>query len=329
MKKNHIILIFSIIGFFLLIFVYSLIDVKNVILNLRNANVKYLLIYALVIIIMDILYTLRWNLVLKSYGYNINFLRLALYNLCGFGVGFLTSQTYVGGEPVRAILLTREKIDFKKGISTCIIDRAMQVTTDLFFVVIAVVLLFIHFSFSPRFEILVMSGIIVPIALLLFFYTRMKNKKSFFSIVFDINQLKKKKHLHKLRTNLQEIDKTIQEFFMQHRNALLQIFIINFIVMLLVLSEYWLVLNIFGIQATLFSVLLVILATSVSYTLPIPLALGSLEVAQVTALKFLKISRLMAITISALIRIKDLIRALIGVAFLAYFGVSWKSLSKR
>jgi hypothetical protein len=87
--------------------------------------------------------------------------------------------------------------------------------------------------------------------------------------------------------------------------------------------EYGAAMTLLGFTPDLISIFAVLAGVGISYSLPIPMALGVLEVSQVSALSFLNLNTVVGLSLSILVRIKDLIRSGIGVISLLYYGVSW------
>ena len=124
MKNRTKAFLFStLIGVILLYYNYSKFGVINVFEAFKNFTPAVFLIYASAVIIIELFLVVRWNVVLNAFKLKVPFHNLFLYRMSGYAVGYLSPQAHIGGEPVRALLLKRHGIKFKKGISTVLIDK--------------------------------------------------------------------------------------------------------------------------------------------------------------------------------------------------------------
>ena len=109
--------------------------------------------------------------------------------------------------------------------------------------------------------------------------------------------------------------------FKKHFRYFFVVVAIQMIMYLLMFLEYYFALALFNFAPNPFVVFMLMGAVAISYSMPVPMALGVLETSQVSALSMLNMERAIGLSISLLVRAKDLLRTLIGGLALLYFGV--------
>ena len=75
------------------------------------------------------------------------------------------------------------------------------------------------------------------------------------------------------------------------------------------------------------NVFLVIAGVAVAYAMPLPGALGVLEAFQISVFKFINLNSAYAVVVSIVIRLKDVLWAIIGLLLFSYYGVRIKILN--
>lgn len=323
MKKTFIALSL-IIGLVGAVFVYQTIDSKVVIDIYKNAPLFLLILYPLIFVLIQIFQTLRWYLVLRSEKQKVPFHRLFSYRLAGYSVSYLTPGAQVGGEPVRAaILKKREGIRFSKAFSSVIIDKSLEMTFSFFLLVIgAILLLFSISTTKPVFIIMSLLFILFLLGGVVFFYKSM-NGESMFSYLFKKLKISRIKGFKKYEKELEKTEQYVSEFFKKNKIHFFYALLINIILWALMFLEYYLALKILGITSTSFTDLfLIITLVGLAFTVPIPAAIGVLELGQVIIFSALKNPVAIGLALTILIRVRDVIFILIGLAMVIAYGVT-------
>ncbi|MBD3203096.1 flippase-like domain-containing protein [Candidatus Woesearchaeota archaeon] len=330
MNKKVLFFIVSIsIGLALLAIVYSRIPVKEVLDVFDHASIPLVVRYIFIVSCIELLLVLRWKLILKAQNIFVPFHKLLMYHEIGYATGYLSPQAHIGGEPVKALCLKKHSISFKKGISSILIDKSMSVTTDAFFAFIGFILLFINFSLSSQQKLIFLLVVLIPGLLILSFYYRIITQKPTLSKLFKFFRFNKINWLKKFEKEVVTVEKHVFDFFKYSKTTFLKAIIINIILWILMFMEYRTVLSMFGYSASLTEIFLVLALVAVSYSMPVPMALGVLEAGQVSVLGALGLNRAIGLAISILIRTKDLIRTGLGLFFLCFVGIPWKRLFKK
>jgi uncharacterized membrane protein YbhN (UPF0104 family) len=110
-------------------------------------------------------------------------------------------------------------------------------------------------------------------------------------------------------------------FCRQNPLAVLAASLLSALIWVAMTTEYWLALRFLGIQVDLLQAIAALTAASVSFLIPLPGGLGALEASQVLAMEALGFTSTLGLSVSLLIRGRDII--------LGGFGVLWGGVLAR
>ena len=270
--------------------------------------------------------TIRWKIILKSQGIdNVGLFRLNNYRLVGQAVSFITPAAKLGGEPVRAALLSsKEGIPFNKSLSGVVIDKTLEVSTSFAFFIIGSIIMLFSFVISPNFTYLIVGLSIVFLFFLILFNYRVMRGKHFFLTFFQLIKLSKLKSLKKFMKTVKEFELLIIRFYHKDRKYFLYAVLISLVGWILMFFEYDLAAKMVGHNLSILQIFLVFTFVGAAYLVPVPMALGALEAGQVSLFSMIKISTAAGLALSLIIRMKDMIFAAIGLILLVIFGLNFK-----
>ena len=309
----------------LIIFVIVLVQNFDIFLSLGKLNYIYLIPYLIVTFIIHSIHVLRWKLILHSHDKKFGFLRLLLYRTVGFSVSYFTPSAQIGGEPVRAWLLTRHNMRFHHSLSTVMIDKFMEVAINLMLGVIGVFFLILKFTVSDDAIVLMTAALFFAVLGVLIYYRRMVKNKPFFSLFFRFSKQKK---IVKIRRTIQKSEKMVSHFFNRKKKILLaslMLTLVNFVVMFF---EYYFLFLIFGVDAEIGNLFMVIAVVAISYIMPVPSGLGVMEFGQAGLFSFLSLKSSFGVGMSLIIRLRDSCIAVFGLIYLTFRGIKSLGLAK-
>lgn len=330
-SKKIVLGLFIILGIAAIYFMYTVVDVKKVLETLSNTTITLITYYVIIQLIMMAILTWRWKVVLKSQGIeHVNLVKLNKYRLVGQGVSFLTPSGKLGGEPVRAGLISsRENIDFDKALSSVVIDRAIDVSASMMFFVLGLFIMLFAFVISPVFaDIMILLSLIILILLIIFNYRMLKGKKVFHHI-FRFFRLNKVKKFKKFEQKLIDVESLIIKFYHEDTKYFYYAVGICLLSWVMMFFEYKVVGLMVGQNLTPIQSFLVFSFVGMAYIMPVPMALGSLEASQITAFSIIGISTAAGLALSFLVRMKDLLIAIVGIVILGIYGMSIKNVVKE
>lgn len=297
-------------------------------LILTHANLEYLLIYIVLSIIIRILLSLRWQVILRGKEISVPFYRNLAYRTTGFAISFITPGPRVGGDAMTAALLCRnksngKKIKFSKAISTLVIDRAVELQTFAALFFIGVFLLSLHGDIPlaiRTFMILISGGLLV-----LFLYFAYSTRKGTIFLTRFLTLFSKKPGF---KREIKHFEDTIISFYKDGKKDFLLSHAVSSIAWLLSIGEYKALLLMLGFNVPLYGVFIVYSFVGLAYTIPIPLALGSLEGLQAAAFSLIGLSPAGGVVLALVTRLRDIFFTIIGFMILMYYGIAPRPVSQ-
>ncbi len=135
----------------------------------------------------------RWRVILNCQGEEVDIFPLAGIWSVGFSVDYLTPGSLFGGEALRVYLTGKIlDIDWEKSFSSVIIDKILDGTFHIIFIVVGIIA-FLHFGEFPEIWIFrfIVLFLVLTVSGLAFFYFRAIGKKSIVLFVLSLFGLKK------------------------------------------------------------------------------------------------------------------------------------------
>jgi uncharacterized membrane protein YbhN (UPF0104 family) len=123
---------------------------------------------------------------------------------------------------------------------------------------------------------------------------------------------------------LGKVEKEMSSFCVGHPAAVLRITILSLCVWVGMVFEYWLLGRFFDLQLTLSQAISALTAARLAILTPLPGGLGALEASQVIAFQMLGFEPAFGISISLLIRLRDLLFGVTGL-FGAASLLGWRN----
>jgi uncharacterized protein (TIRG00374 family) len=250
----------------------------------------------------------RWWLILRALGYRVSQLALLAYRLSAFGVSYFTPGPQFGGEPLQIYLLhTRQGISTEHALTAVTLDKLLELLANFSFLAIGAIVSaqidFLHGTGRGVAILLALVLLAIPAGYLAALWRRR----------LPLNALLKKENLQKWLP--QELAKATQvlarseneaaSFCRARPFALLQAYLISLGLWILMLGEYWLSLRYLGVQLSLPLTIALLTLARFAFFSPMPAGLGVLEASQIFALEALGYPQAVGISLSLLIRARD------------------------
>jgi len=321
-KKTALIVSTSILGLIIFILVLNFMDFKILFDNFKEFSIFPFLAYLLVSILMMITGVYRWKVILKAHGFRIRFWRLFSYKIAGFSLCYITPGALVGGEALRAYLLKRNDVKFTEGISSVIIDKFFDLSIAALLTSVGIIIAISFFNISSYYKAVILLVTVAWVVMLSFFLYGSLTKKGFFRHIFRFLHIYRIKSLGKLEEKVEETEKHISHFFRRHKRAFRRCVVISLILWLLMFVEYKIATAVFGYNASLVAVFLIICMVGFSYTFPVPGALGVLEATQASIHSLVGLKAAQGFLLSLLVRARDIFWTILGIIFIYYHGIS-------
>lgn len=327
-KKRFVFVFLSLIfGIAVFIFALQKVGWQEVWRSFNILSWWQFLLVLLIALISFLFSSLAWRIILRTHRKkDFSLIKVLRAKLVGFSLDYLTPSAYVGGEPVRAILIKEEEnIDFKEGIASVIVNKILELTIDLVFIIVGIVYLFIYFSLPQWLNLILISLLILILASSFFFYSRTFKKKGFLSALINLFGFDKSKKMQGVASNIQEVEDLISDFFVHHPKDLIKTSIYSFVSRSLFILCFWLIIFFLNARVNLFQLLGFFALTAVVYFIPIPGALGIHEASQAIIFGLFKLGSRTGIAFSLIWRAVSLIIVTIGLVVLIHFQVKlWR-----
>lgn len=320
-KKRLNLFISLLIGLIIFCFFLYKVGLESIFLIFRNMKLHYLFSYLIVTTLTFFPTVLRWKILLKTYGKKVPFWSLSRYIIAGYAVGYVTPSVKLGGEPVKAYMLKKEhNIDLKTGSSSIIIDKFIELTGMAFFGLIGLFLFLFLPQLSFLFKFIFVSVILFAFYMLFLFYYRTIKGKGSFSSLFVSLRLYKIFKLKNFVQTLQDVEKKIGSFFLEHKKEFLFAFLTCLLYGVLVIFEFKFLLLALGVNGSLKMIILALVVWGAANLVPVPGALGFLEAGQTGLFSLLKEDGSIGFALSLLIRVRALLFVAIGFSFISHFS---------
>ena len=276
---------------------------------------------------MMLLHTLKWSVILRSQGCKVPFPKLFVYKLAGFGVSYITPAAHIGGEPVMAYFLTNNhNIEFKKSLSSVVIDKSLDLILNGFFACISILIILANFTVSKKTANLMIFSFFAMAAAIYSFYHLTITEKGFFTTCFRLLRFNKWKVTKKYEKYISGMESHLIYFFKYNKKGFRNAFLTFLLVWILMFFEFKLALLLLGYNASFVAIFIFFSLVGIAYIIPVPAALGALEFGQSSASVMLGISKSVGLALSIIIRSRDMIWVFLGLSYLALHKINFREI---
>lgn len=326
MKKRLFFVASFIIGTIVFISVIAGIGLDNIMSIFRKVSVKYLLLFLLTSIVIHIGKTYKWHLIVKSHGVKIGFFRLMMCKFSGIAISFITPIAMMGGGVAMGYLLTKEKVESHKAVSSVVLDKSFEVMMSLVFTLFGLITILATSAIPGDTIFLLMIIPIMFIAIIYFMYDRISKRKGIFTSITKVLRLNRLHWFKKYDKMLSKSEDNVAEFLRENKKDSIIALAITAVVWCLMLLEYKFVFLSIGLDVGWAVVFSAIAVVGLTFSLPVPAALGILEGGQASLLSAVGMAAGAGVVLSLIIRVRDMLWTFIGLVYLAMKGLG---LAKR
>lgn len=326
MKKGLFLLIMFLIGIGLFVFALQSTDlyqVANALISLFPF--KFILVFLVFFTSLALLSSFRWYSILKSQNQKISYLKLLLVKIVGQGFSYITPIILIGGEPFRYIILREEE-----STSPSVIIASIFIEKLVFFLVSMVAFLLGVFFFLFyikiiwRIKLLVIAFFAVGFLISALIYWRLKKfteRKGFLTWLMEKLYLSKIDAIKKHKAEIKDIENEIGNFFRNKKREKVKIFSIAVVEILLLLVTFWILIAFIAGPLAFEKVVAIHGIMGLAGLVPLPAALGSLEMSQSYIFEVFNLSSDVGITFSLVYRAFNLIIVLFAFILFIIFQI--------
>ena len=275
-----------------------------------------ILIPLLVVYLLD---AYGWSLTLGPWANRVGFVRLFMVRMAGEAINVTTPTAMLGGEPMKAYLLTRYEVPMVEGLASVVTAKTIMVVAQILFMLSGLGVTFWLVG-GGEYNVLVA---LVTLGLLgfgvfLFLLLQRYGIGRGLLTVADTCGIRSQR-LEAWRPQLLELDHTIRTFYGQRRRTFMVSLGIHFVAWVTELFEVYAILYFLGVEVGWLSsfaiaAIAVLIKGSVSF---VPGGLGAQEGGYLFLLMALGHDEVTGITFALIRRLREILWILIGLVFLA------------
>jgi glycosyltransferase 2 family protein len=278
-------------------------DISAALLRLTPAS---LLGLALMNVLILLLFARRWWLVMLALGYRLPFLSLLIYRLAGFGVSYFTPGPQFGGEPLQVHLLHKHnRVPGATALAGITVDKLLEMLVNFSFLVFGLLLVFKAQLLSVSELLLLLSAGLLAFPVAYIFLIRQRRLPVSWLLTHLSFLDKRMPAFNRARSQVLSAEEQVASLISNNVHHLMGALGLSVITWVLLIFEYWLTLQVFGIRLEPAQVIIMLTAARIAFLLPVPAGLGALEAGQVAAMQLLGLDPAMGISVSLLIRARD------------------------
>ena len=258
----------------------------------------------------------RWGWILGAVCTPPALPRLTLFRSAAHSLAVLVPSGKVGGDPLRAWLVTRERVPPGPAISSVAVDRALELASTSPFSMVFAVLLLQHGI--PQLERALVTVSVATLGLIVGIVIAVRRLRRGTGLVAPLVQsmrLNRLRIVDRQMDILTESDAAAAELVGRPRRMLVA-FVAGLVANLLVIGEFVLLLAAFGLPTDPTAVVAAIFATGAAHMLPIPAGLGVLEGANMWLFQMLGYPIDVGLAVGIAARLRELVWMLPGVIYL-------------
>ncbi len=289
-----------------------------------------LLVILIPSVMMYIIEAYGWKVVLGRSAQAVPFWRLLAIRTAGEVVNMTTPTAYLGGEPLKAYLLTKSNVPMAEGAASVVIAKTTMTIAEVFYILVGIVLGFLILGTGSS------AGQTVTAALLsvgvlvcsIAGFVFIQRRGLFASILAIVRKLGLRiGFLESQEEHLRSIDRTIQDYYKDHQRAFYASIGVYFFGWMAESVEVFIIIYYLGGPASLLSAFsigaLAVFIKGGSFF--IPGSLGAQDGGNLLLLQAFGYSDVTGLTFALLRRFRELVWIGIGLMCLATIGKSAKA----
>lgn len=263
----------------------------------------------------------RWWAILHGMNLRPGCFRLAAYRLAGFSVSYFTPGSQFGGEPLQIDLLRRKHgVSLSASTASVTLDKALEVLGNATFLAFGLAVLLRLRWLDSRQALLpgLIAGLllVVPLCLLMAWWIGRRPLTRLTGWVAGRLQVRWP-GLTRLQEGVQALETQAGAFCRQRPWHLTLAMGFSLLSWLGIVIEFWMMLWFLGATLGPTETIAVVTASRLALLVPIPAALGVLEASQVLAVQAIGFPATLGISLSLLIRLRDLLFGGLGLVLAA------------
>jgi uncharacterized protein (TIRG00374 family) len=290
-------------------------QVENLLLGLDSSHLLTLIGLNL---LLTLVFSLRWWLILYAMGYQLPYIKLAIYRLAGFAVSFLTPGPQFGGEPLQVFALkTKGNVDISDAVASVVLDKSIELLVNFTFLTFGIFYVFFSglLPGNQSVQAMALTGALVfmPAGYLAMLWLDWRPISTGLGIL--TGRKTGKARLHDWYVMVRDAEDQAAHFCRCKPFWLISVVFVSLMVWGGMVFEFHLAFRFLGLHLTLQQVIFTMVLARIAMLLPLPGGVGPVEASQVWAIGMLGFDSVYAVGVMLLARARDLSLAGIGMLF--------------
>lgn len=279
---------------------------------------------ALIIVVLG----LRWQLLTQALAAPVNLLKLLLIRQAGQAVSFITPGPQFGGEPLQIYWLYKYGLPLRTALLSLGLDRFFELWVNFSVLLLALLLLLTGVGDTLQYDdikynaigdwqtallpLLIFLGLMFLLAWVLVKQPQwINNRLERIAARWQHNH-----RLNNINQHWQSLGDDLRTALRTQKIRFSLALLLSLLGWVGLLSELYLILRLVGIEADLHSFLIILVAMRMALLLPMPGGVGTLEASVLWSFHTLGLPASAALGLIALMRVRDAIVLLVGLACL-------------
>jgi uncharacterized protein (TIRG00374 family) len=256
------------------------------------------------------LFGVRLDLILRAQETPVRFLTLVGYRLAGFAVSYFTPGPQFGGEPLQVLLLRqRHRLPGATAVTAITLDKLFELLANFTFLVVGVL---VARNRGALLDGQHLPAVAATLGLLLAPLLYLGALAAGWAPLTRL--LQSRGRAARVHALIATVEGQIFALSRRQPRPLLLVVLVSGLVWLALIGEYWLMARVLGVELSLGQTIAALTAARIAFLTPLPGGLGALEASQVFIMEALGFPAAVGLSLSLLIRGRDLLFALLGLS---------------
>lgn len=263
-------------------------------------------------VLLLFLFANRWWIILRGIGERVPYLRLVEFRLIGATISQLTPGPQFGGEPAQIHLLTRQQVPAAKAIASVTLEKALELVANFGMLMLMILYVLFEGVFGNLLgwtaSGLAFAFLLVPLAPLVMLWW---GKRPVSVVLRWVTRALPTRWRFRMQQRIapavSSAEETIHDLLRRRPLVAALALAASFFNWAMIIAEYWIATEVLHMNLAFVEVIALLVAARIAFLLPMPGGLGTLEAGQVFTLILLGYDPALAIGLSLLMRLRDLI----------------------
>jgi uncharacterized protein (TIRG00374 family) len=284
--------------------------IPEILRTLKQLQLWQIIVLLAINVMIYALITLRWWIIVRAENKSIPYLPLLAVRVAVFGVSYFTLGPQVGGEPLQVLYLQRKYgLTYTRATASVLMDKLLEFLANFFLLAVGLtaVLQVGILSTNESRPLVSLSGLIIlflwpPIHIILMVHGK-----------YPISTLLRKFSNNRFVRFISASERMAGTFCRRHMSSLILAIFISLTAAAGMVSEFFFITSFLHIGLGFAQTLTSWTAGWLAFLVPLPGGLGALEASMVFALGAFGISAATAISVTLLIRGRDIVIGSLGL----------------